>query len=230
MNKNIVINGPIDEECYNIFLKNYKESASSEIEIEITTSGGSLTFALLICEIITTHPYNIMAYIPKYALAEGTIIALCCNKLRMAPYASLSSFNLQFKMPGTGISLSNTCLRDAVHLVNNREYTEPSVLQIMTEYFNSYLSQSDTTYRNKLLRVLKKRYINSQIDKILSVFQKQTFETYPIFVDEMPDFLKPTEADTVTIDEQEVSAIEPPKDVKKVLVLKKPQRKYVGRR
>ena len=81
------------------------------------------------------------------------------------------------------------------------------------------------------MRLLKKRYINGQIDKILNLFQKQTFESYPIFADELPDFLKPIE-DTVNEVQEEVTTVTvTDAPVRRVImpIPKKPHKKY-GRR
>ncbi len=65
------------------------------IDIILHTPGGLAIAALQIAEALRRHPGPVTAFVPQLAMSGGTLIALACDKIVMAPHAMLGPIDPQ---------------------------------------------------------------------------------------------------------------------------------------
>lgn len=176
----------INQQTYLNFIKRYQEIKDcEELIIDITTEGGSATYALMIADVISNHPGKTVAQISKFAFSGGAIIALACKEIRMSPYAVLGPIDAQLNswLP------SIRHLKPAVSNVNSKEFNSPTYLQIFTDYFTNYLTDVENSFNLKLMKILKNKYSKEEIQEIIYVFTKKYEHNFPIMKNELPEFL-----------------------------------------
>ena len=83
----ITIEGVVDSVTSQSFKRRLEESKDADaIVIELNTPGGDLMSTLEICyEIKNNAPQNTVAWIRPHAFSAGTIIALACREIIVAP-------------------------------------------------------------------------------------------------------------------------------------------------
>jgi ClpP class serine protease len=65
------------------------------IDIILHTPGGLAIAALQIAEALRRHPGQVTAFVPHLAMSGGTLIALACDRIVMAPHAMLGPIDPQ---------------------------------------------------------------------------------------------------------------------------------------
>lgn len=180
------LNREIDEHVYNDFINSYKRYEKSPLTIEITTSGRgyNIIYALMIANVIALHSGKTIAYIPRYCLGMGTLIALMCSEIQMASYAFLGV------MEPTILGVDLKCLKTTFATINNKNFEEPSFLQLFTNSVSSYLTELDIDCNKKIHSLLKRKYSKQDLEELELFFRKsKTTTQYPLSYDELPEFL-----------------------------------------
>lgn len=101
----IRIQGPINKACADKFYQIYSDRVehSTQLVVELTTTGGSSFWAQLIASILAYHEGESIVRVPFYAMSAGTLIALSASRIEMTPYACLGPVDSQL----AGWSLSD---------------------------------------------------------------------------------------------------------------------------
>ncbi len=181
----------ITEQTYLHFVNQYERFVDCEIlNVQITTNGGDLMYALMIADILSKHKGRTIARIPKYAMSGGTLIALACDEIAMSPYAFLSPFDpvVNYWAP---LSISN--LLPVVDTMNEKEFEGPSYLQASCLYLKTYLTGVNNSYKIKMNKILNRKYSEEDAQAIYTLFCNTYQHNFHIDQDELPDFIKVTE-------------------------------------
>jgi len=176
----------ISESIYLDFLQKYRKlTKANPLTIEITTMGGDLTYALLIANILSRHPYPVICQVPKFAMSAGTLIALAGSELQMTNYATLGPIDPQVH---SWIGGPVKHLRTATIAIPEAP-REPSFADMFQKFVASYTSELEESYQTKIARILIRRYSESQAEELIDLFYLRYAHCIPIMVDEIPDFV-----------------------------------------
>jgi len=83
VNVNVIeLVGKVNENLYKLFMKQYSKcSYDMELVVELTTTGGEVTWGYMIAQILLRHKGYVTVRVPYYAMSAGTIIALSAESI-----------------------------------------------------------------------------------------------------------------------------------------------------
>lgn len=178
----IQINGYINQSLFDKFLTHYKKChPKNSLILELTTVGGELTYAYMLCQVILNHEGHVECRIPNYALSAGTLIAIACDSIKISPYTQLSGISPQYK----GYDLSNyQKLLTELNMTNFKE-TFTEVITKLSTMLSTNCVETSNLLINKLF---KKKFGENEIVK--KYFMKTITHDTMIEFDEIPEEIR----------------------------------------
>jgi len=85
----------IDQSCLRQMSEIMNEMGGQDFDLILHTPGGDIFSSLAISRLIKQYPGNIRAIVPMYSMSGGSLLALSCKELLMAPNASLGPIDPQ---------------------------------------------------------------------------------------------------------------------------------------
>lgn len=172
----------IDEKIYQDFVDQYMlYKDTDDLIISIKTSGGSLTYSMLISEIISRHKGCTVAQIEYNAFSGGTIIALACNKIKMTRTAAVSCIDPQSSYVGSVRHARGPLLRGS---------TQQGWIGLISEILTNYYDETDKNFSKQMLVILQRRYDPETTDKLFNFFTQSHPHDTPLTIYMLPEELK----------------------------------------
>lgn len=178
------INGTIGKDLYTLFMKEYsKLNNTDNIIIELTTTGGVLSWAYMISQILLRHVGNVEIRVPYYAASGGTIIALSCDEIILSNCGCLGPIDPY--VYGLSVPTSVEILKDF-----NKEswyktfFSFGIINKIITTYAERILSKLNKDHKIHILRLLKK--YGDKADEIYDYFTNSNHHETPIYYNDIP--------------------------------------------
>lgn len=172
--------GCVDHNTYYKFVEEYQKcDPDDEITININTLDGYLSYVLMICNIVKNHKGRTIGKITKCALNGGTLIALMCDEMHIDKNGCLGPFDPAMS------SLMYTPVKDMINTFD--KYQNNSWVCDMGSQMSKNIVVS---FERKVRDMLLKKYTDTETNNIMKVFYTDSLTNCPIFVDELPSFLK----------------------------------------
>jgi hypothetical protein len=223
----------IDCNLYNLFLENFHKIKDNDIiKINITTKKEIETFdtylySLMIADILSKYK-NVIIEVPRYAFSGGNLIALLGNEIYFSSFTFIGTFDLRI------FGISYKFAKESLYRISKENLN--SFAELLIEYLNGYIVDADQNYKDKLMKILERRYTKETIEQLLVFFLRKYSSEYPIGIDELPKYLNIKMMEDVSKhfpDEeiQEVSKIETiPKQTPKIINQPKQNNRYKRKR
>jgi membrane-bound serine protease (ClpP class) len=191
----ITIEGEVDNITASSFKRRLEEAEGADaIVIELNTPGGGLLPTLKICyEIKNNAPPNTVAWIHPHAFSAGTIIALSCREIIVAPnstFGDAAPITAMGPLPATErAKIESPILAEVVDSARRNHYDEHLVEAVVSVGIELWLLQNTKT--NKTICVNKSEY-----ETIFGELPPQTFS--PIASDVQGEHIFSPFFDTIT--------------------------------
>jgi hypothetical protein len=167
----------INKDTYLTFLSRYlKVDKNCELNIEISSEGGSPFYSMLIANIILNHKGFTTAYVDTIALCGATLIALMCDKLVINENAVLSPINKDLYIPSTNQSLGSNSFFSCFSMITDKYSVINS--NHIEKLFNEKYNYSNNN--NSLVAV------DNYVSTLMSIFCSNDSECMPIFTRDLP--------------------------------------------
>ena len=159
---------------------------TDNIIIELTTTGGVLSWVYMISQILLRHVGHVEIRVPYYALSGGTIIALSCDKIILSNCGCLGPIDPY--VYGLSVPTSVEILKDfnkeswyktffSFGIINN------TLKKIITTYGERILSKLNKDHKIHILRLLKK--YGDKADEIYDYFTNSNHHETPIYYNDI---------------------------------------------
>lgn len=169
----------INETTYSDFINEYNKLKDDDLlQVNITTKGGSLLYIIMIANVIVNHKGKTIARIPKYAFSGGTLIALVCDEIELCAGAALGPFDPLYN------SIVTMPVKTLLPVLEKHKDTN-----MYCEFGYHYFNDVKTNFDNRIRKLLRYKYNDEQIDSIFEVFCKNNEHNFPIFIDDIPNFI-----------------------------------------
>jgi len=182
--------GGINKHVFIEFNKIYQTfSPEDTINLILTTSGGGMTYCLMIADILSKHKGHTVIKIPSLSFSEGTLIALSCKEIQLSSCSYLSSINFQVS---SFVPLSLAYLRSILQYPAD---DANSFMKITCSYLEKYCSDIHGQYMSTINDIFKRLYTEEQIPDLKYLFLEKYRTNTPINKDQLPEFLNVTDYD-----------------------------------
>ncbi len=172
----------IGEITYENFVNQYMlYKDTDDLVIDIKTTGGLLTYSLLIAEIISRHKGNTVAQIRYNAFNGGTVIALACNKIKMTRASALSCIDPQSNYISSIRHARGPLLRGS---------NQQGWIGLISEMLINYYNETDRNFKERMLSILRRRYDTEMTNKMFDFFTRSYSHDTPLTVYMLPEELK----------------------------------------
>lgn len=168
----------IDEKTYRSFVDQYMlYKETDDLIIDIKTQGGSLTYSLLISEIISRHKGQTTAHIAYNAFSGGTIIALACNKIKMTRAAAVTCIDPQSSYIGS-IRHAERPLLDAT--------SQSGWIGLISNILINYYDETNKHFESKMMAILQRRYSRESAAILFDFFTRSHPHDTPLTIYVLP--------------------------------------------
>jgi len=129
-------------------------------------------YTVLIANILSNHKGKITALITKYAMSDGTLLALMCDNIQMTENACLGCIDLQLHLP----------IKHVLPTLTNFRHTN-----VFCSLGYDLLFSYESTYETRIKSLLSKKHSKEDSDIIYEFFCNHTDHEIPIFFNELPN-------------------------------------------
>lgn len=193
----MVFNGDkIDEKFYEKFINLYSQiDKNKPFTIELTTRGGSVTWAYMVSNVILKHPENVTVRVPYYAFSSGTLIALAADKIVLSGIGCLGPIDPY--MYGINIPTGLKILED--HNRKSRcRFFNPKTLfsgfgmsSVITDYAEKMLKRVNDDHEDFVKNILRAKWEDGEEDRdtvndIYDFFTNYNHHETPIHFHDIP--------------------------------------------
>ena len=171
----------INYQTYQQFCSKFNQLKPDEdLTIYLRSGGGEATWGSMICRMVANHKGKVTAIIEEYAFSMASMIALCCDKIKIGKNACMGMIDLNFT--------KNNVSHDTRTLINaekkDSDKFEDRVL------YNTARDIHNSSIRETRLLLKKRNYTTEQIDNIIDKMHNADIEhNYQFCYDELKDIL-----------------------------------------
>lgn len=170
-------NGSINYDTYYRFLEEYnKIEPTDTLAINITTLDGTLSYILMICNIICNHEGKTIARVSKCAMNGGALIALMCDEIHMDANGCLGSFDPY---------ISSYMFYAPVHKMLSA-FDRHRDTNWICDIGYTVSQEMASGFEDQVRAILSRKYTIEQVAEIMDVFYFNAHRNSPIFILQFP--------------------------------------------
>lgn len=185
----IELAGTVDKNLFNKLIDQYEQCTPEEpLVLEITTTGGGVTWAYLIARLLHNHKGEVEVRVPRYAMSSGTIIALAADRIVLSSVGCLGSIDPYF----AGINVHQAVRTLSGCTMSWREHMPlPNThtwLHLLSTYAETMLGKIEADHTTMVKTLFYDLYKDNVTD-VYDFFAHDKHHDTPIFADDIPDTL-----------------------------------------
>ena len=173
--KVITIDGRIDQHMFDKVVDQYEQCESSDpLVVRITTMGGQLTWAYMIARLLANHPADVQAWVPRYAMSAGTIIALSTNSIVLSHVGCLGPIDPR---------LMGLDVNQIVDAFDSTDMHGGDWLTLVRNYARPALAKATQDHATQVKKILVELHGRPMAGLIYDFFVTQHHHQTPIYAD-----------------------------------------------
>ena len=188
--------GKVNEQLYKFFMKEYSKCTyDTDLVLELTTTGGELTWGYMISQILLRHKGNVTVRVPYYAMSAGTIIALSADQIVLSHCGCLGPIDPYIY--GLNVPTSTKVFKEynrrtggmckAFMSLFSFDIVNWELTNIVTNYCEKMLGRIDSDHKQLIKRLLSK--YGDKADNIYEFFTNANHHQTPIYLSDIPEEL-----------------------------------------
>ena len=188
--------GNVNEQLYKFFMKEYSKCVyDTDLVLELTTTGGELTWGYMISQILLRHKGHVTVRVPYYAMSAGTIIALSADQIVLSHCGCLGPIDPYIY--GLNVPTSTKVFKEynrrtggmckAFMSLFSFDIVNWGLTNIVTNYCEKMLGRIDSDHKQLIKRLLGK--YGDKADNIYEFFTDANHHQTPIYLSDIPEEL-----------------------------------------
>lgn len=170
----------IDQRCYRDLTAAMNKMGGEDFDLVLHTPGGEIFSSLSISRLIKQYPGHIRAIIPMYSMSGGSLLALSCKELLMAPNACIGPIDPQL---GSLFRFGSAAAWDKIVKFKGKKAEDQSISFAMMG------RQYTKSIHNHLTKTIDFDLSNKQREKMVKFLTDGSIEhAYPLTITDLKGF------------------------------------------